>query len=127
VSTDAQASALKAVIAGATKAPCYDNDEAQELGEALPDEYHVIYLSRRFGGNVRGDTRENDLRRLQTRVHATKVFNARLIEDRLAAAFAHATHDIDGALMHFDFETQDPGFELEDGYYHRLTDWTSSV
>jgi hypothetical protein len=127
VSTDAQAEALKAVIAAATKAPCYDHDEAQALEEPLPEEYHVIYLSRRYGGNVRGDTRENDLRRLQTRVHATKVFNARLIEDRLADAFAHATHDIAGALMHFGFETQDAGFELDAGYYHRLTDWTTAV
>jgi hypothetical protein len=126
VSTTAQAAALKAVVAAATKAPCYDHDEAQGLG-ALPESYTVLYLSRRYGGNVRGDTRENDLRRLQTRVHAKKVVNARLLEDRLADAFAHATHDIDGALMHFDFETQDAGFDRDAGYYHRLTDWTTSV
>ena len=125
--SDAQAVAIKALIAALTKAPCYDHDEAQGLAGEMPESYHVIYLSRRYGGNVRGDTRENDLRRLQTRVHATHVFNARLIEDRLAAGFEHATHDVAGALMHFGFETQDAGFELESGYYHRLTDWTTSV
>jgi hypothetical protein len=126
VSSDAQADAIKALIKALTKAPAYDHDEAQDVDEP-GDRYTVIYLSRRYGGNLRGDSRENPLRRLQTRVQATKVSNARLLEDRLAAGFAHATHNIDGVAMHFDFETQDAGFELDAGYYHRLTDWTTSV
>lgn len=128
MSSDAQADAIKALIATATKAPCYDHDEAQAL-TATPANYTVIYLSRRFGGNVRGGTRENPLRRLQTRAVAKSVTNLRLIEDRTAELFEHASHTIDGALMHFDFETQDaaPEFDRTTGYHERLTDWTTAV
>lgn len=127
MSADEEADAVKALLATVTKGPAYDHDEAQKLGTKLPSEYTVIYLSKRSGGNLRGDTRNTDLRRLQTRVHATKVVNARLIEDRMAASFEHSTATIAGSLVHFELEAQDAAFELDAGYYHRLTDWTFSV
>ena len=128
MSSDAQAEAIKTLLATATKAPVYDHDEAQALGGSTPTHYMIIYLSRRFGGNVRGGTRENPLRRLQTRVNAKSVTNARLIEDRLSELFEHASHSVAGSLMHFDFETQDAAFERDNtGYYSRLTDWTTAV
>jgi hypothetical protein len=127
VSTDAQVEALKALIATATKAPCLDHDEAQALA-TKPASYTILYVSRRFGGNVRGGTRENPLRRAQVRVNAKSVTNARLIEDRTAELFEHATHDLAGALVHLDFETQDAALELDTGgYYSRLTDYTFAV
>jgi len=126
VSTDAQADAIKTYLATATKAPVYDHDEAQALA-SLPANYTVIYLSRRFGGNVRGDTRSNDLRRLQTRVNATTVTNARLLEDRIAEAFEHQTVTVAGTLMHFSYETGGGVYEYDAGYYTDLTDWTTTV
>jgi hypothetical protein len=127
MSTDAQAEAIKTLLATATKAPVYDHDEAQALGTTAPAQYTVIYLSRRFGGNVRGETRENDLRRLQTRVHAKTVSNARLLEDRIAEAFAHTTHTIGGVLTHFAYETGGGVYAYDTGYYTDLTDWTFTV
>lgn len=129
MSTDAQAEAIKSLIATATKAPCLDHDEAQKLGSSVPPQYTVIYLSRRFGGNMRGDTRENPLRRLQTRVVATSTTNGRLVEDRIADLFEHATHDVAGSLVHFEFEASDSEFDFDStaGRYQRLTDWTFAV
>lgn len=127
MSTDAQAEAIKALLATATKAPVYDHDEAQALASALPANYTVIYLSRRFGGNVRGDTRDNTHRRLQTRVNAKTVSNARLIEDRIADAFENKTVDLDGSLVHFAYETGGGVYDYEGGYYTDLTDWTFTV
>lgn len=128
MSTDAQAEAIKTLLAPVTKSPVYDHDEAQALA-ALPAQYTVIYLSRRFGGNVRGDTRENDLRRLQTRAVATSITNARLIEDRTADLFKHATHTIAGVLVHFEYESGGGEFEYDSATsrYHALTDWTFTV
>ena len=128
MSTDAQADAIKALLTTATKSPVYDHDEAQAL-TSLPAQYTVVYLSRRFGGNVRGDTRENDLRRLQTRAVATTITNARLLEDRTADLFKHATHTIAGVLVHFDYESGGGEFDYDSATqrYHALTDWTFSV
>lgn len=128
MSLDAQATAIKALIAAATKVDCYDHDELQEHGTAVPSSYSVIFLSRRYGGNVRGGTRETYLRRLQTRATATSLANLRLIEDRVFELFEHAIHDLDGALVHFDFEGQADTPERDArGYYERLTDWTFAV
>lgn len=124
MSTDAQAEDIKTLLTAATKAPVYDADEAQALAGNLPAQYTVIYLSRRFGGNVRGGTRENDYRRLQTRVAARSTSNARLLEDRIADLFLHASHDIDGALVHFDYEAGGGLYEYDEGYYTDLTNWT---
>lgn len=127
MSTDAQAEAIKTYLAAATKAPVYDHDQSRALGTGLPAQYTVIYLSRRFGGNVRGDTRSNDLRRLQTRVSARSVTNARLLEDRIAEAFEHKTVDVAGTLVHFAYETGGGVYDFDAGYYHDLTDWTFTV
>lgn len=129
MSTDAQAEAIKGLIATATKAPCYDHDEARALGSSLPGMHTEIYLSRRFGGNVRGGTQETDLRRLQTRAVATTVTNARLIEDRTADLFSHATHTIAGLRVHFAYESGGGEFEYDTTTqrYHALTDWTFAV
>lgn len=129
VSTDAQANAIKTLIANATQAPCYDHDDARALGTGLPASYTEIYLSRRFGGNIRGGTQETDLRRLQTRAVATTVTNARLIEDRTADLFKHASHTIAGVLVHFAYESGGGEFEYDTatGRYHALSDWTFSV
>lgn len=127
MSSDAQAAAIKALIAAATKAPCLDHDEAQRTNPS-PPRYSIVYLSRRFGGNVRGGTQSNDLRRLQVRVSARTVADVRLIEDRIADLFAHASHDVAGTQMHFAFETSDAAPERDDeGYYSRLTDYTTGV
>lgn len=130
MSTDTQADAIKTFLAAATQAPVYDHDEAQKLklASTLPATYTVIHLSRMFGGNVRGGTQDNDLRRLQTRVSAKTVKNARTLEDRIAAAFEHSWINLgDGVLAHFDYEAGGGLFELEEGYYTDLTDWTFSV
>lgn len=127
MSTDSFADATKALVAGIVKAPCYDHDESRALGSALPARYVVLYLHRRFGGNVRGDTRGSDLRRLQTRVAAKSVSDARLMEDRLSEAFEHATHTVDGALVHFAYESGGGNYDLDGGYYTDLTDWTFTV
>lgn len=127
MSTDSFADATKALIAGIVKAPCYDHDESQAIGAALPARYVVIYLTRRFGGNVRGDTRSNDLRRLQTRVAAKSVTDARLMEDRISDAFLHATHTVDGIAVHFAYESGGGNYDLDGGYYSDLTDWTFTV
>lgn len=127
MSADDQATAIQALIAAATKAPCLDHDEAQNA-KPTPHRFTIIYLSRRFGGNVRGGTRENPLRRLQVRVVARTVADVRLIEDRISGLFEHAAHDVAGALMHFDFEAQDATPERDsDGFYSRLTDYTTGV
>lgn len=128
VSTDAQAEAIKTLLSAATKSPVYDHDEAQAL-TSLPAQYTVIYLSRRFGGNVRGGTRENDLRRLQTRAVAASVTNARLVEDRTADLFRHASHVIAGTRTHFAYESGGGEFEYDTATqrYHALTDWTFAV
>lgn len=127
MSTDAQAEAIKTLLATATKAPVYDHDEAQALGSTLPANYTVVYLSRRFGGNVRGETREAPLRRLQTRVNAKTVTNARLLEDRIFEAFEHKTVTIDGSLTHFAYEAGGGVYEYDAGYYTDITDWTFAV
>lgn len=129
MSTDAQANAIKALIATATGYQCLDHDDARALGTSLPATYTEVYLSRRFGGNVRGGTRENPLRRLQTRAVAATVSNARLIEDRTAALFLHATHDIAGLRVHFDYESGGGEFEFDTATqrYHSLTDYTFAV
>lgn len=127
MSTDAHAEAIKTFLATATKAPVYDHDEAQALGSGIPAQYTVIYLSRRYGGNVRGDTRETNLRRLQTRVNAKTVTNARLLEDRIAGAFEHATVNLGDVVTHFAYETGGGIYDYDAGYYHDLTDWTFTV
>lgn len=118
---------IKALIAAATKFPALDLGEVQ--GTTLPATYTEVYLSRRAGGNVRGDTSSVDLRRLQTRAVGSMLSNARLIEDRLVAAFEHATHDVAGSLVHFTFDGADAEFEFDKttARYHRLTDWLTSV
>lgn len=129
VSTDAVANDIKALIAAATKAPCLDHDDANALGGSLPASYTEVYLSRRFGGNVRGGSRENDLRRLQTRAVATSVTNARLLEDRTAELFEHAVHTVAGVRVHFAYESGGGEFEYDKTTqrYHALTDWTFAV
>ena len=127
MNSDAVATAIKGLIATATKAPCLEHDEAQATHPS-PPRYSIIYLSRRFGGNIRGGTQENDLRRLQVRVSAKSVADVRLIEDRIADLFAHSTHDVAGTLMHFAFETSDAAPERDnEGFYSRLTDYTTTV
>jgi hypothetical protein len=127
MSTDGHAEALKTYLATQTQAPVYDHDEAQALGSALPDDYTVIYLSRRFGGPERGETRDTNLRRLQTRVNAKKVANARLLEDRIAMAFEHKTVSLGDTFAHFAYEAGGGVYEFDEGYYTDLTDWTFAV
>lgn len=128
MTTDEVAEAIKALITDATGAPCLDHDEVLKLS-ALPAVYTTIYLSRRFGGNVRGDSRENNLRRLQTRAVASTVSNARTLEDRTADLFLHATHDVAGLPVHFDYESGGGEFDHDTATarYHSLTDWTFTV
>lgn len=124
MSTDAHADALKALLATATKAPVYDLDEAQALA-ALPDNYTLLFLSRRAGGEYRGDgTRSTSLRRLTTRVVAKTVTNGRLIEDRIAAAFEFTTVNLGDVTTQVDYESGGGSFEADDGYYSAATDWT---
>lgn len=128
MTTEAQVVALKTQIATATKYPCLEHDEAQALGAGTPATYTILYVSRRFGGNVRGDTRENSLRRAQTRVSAKTVSNARVVEERTSALFEHSVLDLAGTKTHLDFEAQDAEYERDSaGYYNRLTDWTFTV
>ncbi len=126
MSTTAQATDIKALIATATKFPCYDQDEAQKLGASLPSTYSIIYLGRRFGGNIRGGTQETDLRRLQTLAVSSSVQNARLVEDRIAALFAHSTLTVDGLSIHFAYEGGGGLFDYDDTLqrYRALTDYT---
>lgn len=122
-----ESAAIKAIIAEATKFPALDL--AEEQAGTLPATYTGVYLSRRFGGNVRGDTASTDMRRLQTRATASSLHNARLAEDRLFAAFEHASHDVAGVRVHFAFESADAEFEYDKttARFHRLTDWTFAV
>lgn len=127
MSLAAESDAVKAIVAAATQYEALDL--AQEQTATLPATYTGVYLSRRVGGNVRGDTAEVSRRRLQTRSTAASLKNARLIEDRLAAAFEHATFDVAGALVHFAFDGADAEFEYDKttARYHRLTDWLFAV
>ena len=127
MSLTAELAAIKAIVATATGYQALDLAEAQTA--TLPATYTEVYLSRRFGGNVRGDTSEVAHRRLQTRAVASSLHNARLIEDRLAAAFEHTSHDVAGSLVHFAFESSDSEFEYDKttNRFHRLTDWTFAV
>ena len=124
---DAEANAIKTFLTTASKAPVYDHDEAQTLGVALPAQYTVIYLSPRFGGNLRGDTRDVDLRRLQTRVSAKTVTNARLIEDRISTAFLHTTISLGASFAHFAYESGGGSYDFDEGYYTDLTGWLFTV
>lgn len=128
MSTDAQATAIKALLSGVAKAPAFDLDELQKMG-SHPPRYVEVHLSRRFGGNVRGDTQANHLRRLQTRVVASTISDARLIEDRISEAFHDVIHDIAGTLVQFDYESGGGAFDYnrDISRYHALTDWTWSV
>lgn len=123
MSTDAEATALKALLTAETKAPALDLDEIRELA-AAPATYTEVYLSRRAGGQYRLDgTRSTDLRRLSTRVVSRSVTNGRLVEDRIAAAFQYATITIDGSPIHVEYESGGGDFDHDDGYYTALTDW----
>lgn len=129
MSTDEQATAIKAIIASAAQVPALDLDDAQAAGTSLPTRYVEVHLSRRYGGNVRGGTRESGLRRLQTRAVAKNVSDARLIEDRIDAAFKASTFDVAGSLVHFAYESGGGEFDYDSatGRYHALTDWTFGV
>lgn len=126
MTSKAQVDAIKAVITTATARPCYTHEEARKASQS--GDYTIVYLSRRFGGNVRGGTRENDLRLLQIRAVSKSDSNVLLLEDKIAAVFAHTTHDIAGTPVHFAFETQDATVERDDdGFYSRLTDYTFTL
>lgn len=126
MSLDTEADALKALIATAAKVPAYDLDE---VPATPPANYVEVYLSRRYGGNVRGGMRGTDLRRLSTRVVASTVTNGRLVEDRIFAAFEFTTVNLGDAVTHVAFESGDAGvFEYDAGVYvGSLIDWTFSV
>lgn len=128
VATDTLATAIKSLIATLTQAPCYDHDELQAL-TTKPAQCTVIYLSRRQGGNVRGDTVDDTLRRLQVRSVAKTVGNVRLLEDRVAAGFENTMHTVAGVTVHFAFETADaaPEFDMATSRYQSLSDWTFAV
>lgn len=124
MSTDAHAQAFKDYLAAETAMPVYDLDEAQTLGSGLPRNYVVLYLERRFGGAVRlSGRRANRLRRLSTRVVALTVTNGRLIEDRIAAAFEEPV-DLGDDTAVVNYETGGGSFELDEGLYTAITDWT---
>lgn len=128
MSTDAHAEALKAYIAAAAKAPAHDLDELQKM-TAKPARYVEVYLSRRFGGPQRYDgTRDNNLRRLSTRVVADSITNGRLIEDRISDAFAYATVDLGDTRVLVEFESGGGDFEWDSGAWtSQLTDWTFGI
>jgi hypothetical protein len=125
VSLDAEANDLKALIAAAAKAPAYDLDDIKAL-PSPPARYVEVYLTRRFGGPLRGDSRDAELRRLSTRVVADTVTNGRLIEDRIADAFRHSTLSVAGTATHIEFESG-AAFGWDDGYWTALTDWTLAL
>lgn len=117
---------IKAIVAAATARPAYTHSEAKK--DAPAGDHTIVYLSRRFGGNVRGDTRENNQRLLQLRNVSKSEANVRLLEDKVAAGFDHVTHDVSGTPVHFAFETQDADIESDaDGFYSRLTDYTFTL
>lgn len=128
VATDTLATAIKSLIATLTQAPCYDHDEAQALA-TKPAQFTIVYLSRRFGGNVRGDTVDDSLRRLQVRSVAKTVTNVRLLEDRVAGGFENASHSLAGVLVHFAFESAAaaPEFDTATSRYQSLADYTCAV
>lgn len=124
--TPEQVDAIKAVVATASKRPAYTHGEAQKSKPS--GDYTILYLSQRFGGNVRGDTREGGFWRLQTRPTSKSADNVRLLEHNLAAAFEHASFSVAGAPVHFAFEAQDSDVDRDnDGYFSRLTDWTFTL
>lgn len=126
MTSKAQVDAIRAVIAAATARPCYTHEDARKASQS--GDYSIVYVSRRFGGNVRGGTRENDLRLLQVRAVSKSDANVLLLEDKVADAFEHSTHDIAGTPVHFSFETQDATPERDDdGFYSRLTDYTFTL
>lgn len=126
MSTDAQAEALKTFLATATKAPVMDFDEAAKIAtSALPAQFTIIHLERRFGGEVRLDGRRPDSqRRLYTRVAARTVTNVRLIEDRTSDAFQTSPVNLAGTSTFFAFESGGGVFEQSEGFYVRTTAWT---
>lgn len=114
---------IKVLIAAATGRPSFTHEEARQ--EKPKTDHTIVYVSRRFGGNVRGGSRENDLRLLQVRAVAKSESNAYLLEHNIAALFAYDTHTVAGQPTHFAFETQDPTPERDDdGWFTRLTDYT---
>lgn len=127
MSTDAHAEALKAYLTAAAKAPVLDLDEiktAQQDGTLAP-QYVELYLAPRFGGQARADgSRATSLRRLSTRVVATTVTNARLIEDRITEAFRLTTVDLGDVHVQVSYESGGGAFGYDDGFYTALTDWT---
>lgn len=121
----AQVDAIKAVISTATGRPSYTHSEA--LAAAPAGDHTIVYVSRRFGGNVRGG-REGRLRLLQVRGASKSESNLLLLENKIADAFQFVTHDIAGTPVHFSFETQDATPERDAaGFYARLTDYTFTL
>lgn len=122
--SDAHAEAIKARITAYTKAPTLDPDEAKALG-SLPAYYTLIYLSRRYADEPSrvGGTFDLTGRRLSTRVAAKTVTNARLLEDRIYAAFHLNPLSLDGELVDVRYESGGGEFEHDEGFYSALTDW----
>lgn len=118
MSLSSEAADFKTRITSATKRPCYDHDEAQKLGAALPPDHSIIYVAHRFGGNERGGTRDTDLRRLSVRIVSKTVDNARRQEDAIFALFAHSG---------VNYEAGGGAYEYESGFYSDLIDFTYSI
>lgn len=124
MSTDAHATALKALLSTAAKAPVMDLDEIKAMG-TLPATYVEFYLSRRFGGPQRYDgSRSTNLRRMSTRVVSKSVTNARLVEDRIVTAFEFTTVDLGDTTAHVSYESGGGNFGYDEGWYTALSDWT---
>lgn len=131
MSTQDHAAILKAAITGVTKRPTLDHDEAQASEDAgsLPTEYAVIYLTRRFGDEpVRDGAREDRARRLQVRIVARSVEDARTLEDRVFGLFDLSTVNLGDTITHLAYETGGGNYEADDqGFYSDLISWTYSV
>lgn len=123
--SDTHVEVVKAVVSAVAKTAAYDVDEAEKV-KSLPANYVEVYLSRRFSEeSLRLDGFRTPVAwRLSLRVVSKSVSNARLMQDRIRAAFEGNTFDVEARTSTpVTFESESP-VAPDDGWFSGLTDWT---
>jgi hypothetical protein len=110
--------ALNTNLAGSATAYDYD-----EIPATLPNRYVEVTVSRRYGGEMRGEKPTTNLFRATTRVVAKSVSDARELRRRVS--LIEGTYLTVGGVntTPIQFETDEP-IGPDDGYYSGLTQWT---
>lgn len=94
----------------------------------IPAYFTQVTVSRRFGGNFRGDASPNTiLYRATTRAVAKSANDARNIRRLAALALENVALTVTGATTTpIAFETEDP-IGVDDGWFSGLTLWTWAI